>query len=70
MNLSGSKGRISGVTKELATQWSQTKNYWRYDKAREFDHRYMQEILIRMDKALAIIEKLDEIIGKVQKDCE
>src|ERR1041384_7623821 len=28
MNLSGSKSRLVGITKELALQWEQTKNYW------------------------------------------
>lgn len=70
MNLSGCKGRISGVTKDLFVHWAQTKNYWRDDKAREFEHRYVSEMLIRMDKAIAVIEKLDEVMKKVQKDCE
>jgi hypothetical protein len=70
MNLSGSKGRISGATKELTVNWTQVKNYWRDDKAREFEHHYVSEMLIRMDKAIAVIEKLDEIIRRVEKDCE
>jgi hypothetical protein len=70
MNLSGTKGRLSGVTKDLSAQWAEVKNHWRDDKAREFEHRYVSEMRIRMDKAIAIIEKLDEVVRKVQKDCE
>ena len=70
MNLSGSKSRLVGVTKELALQWEQTKHYWRDAKSQEFERRYIQELLITTDKTVAVIEKLDELLKKVHNDCE
>jgi len=70
MNLSGSKSRLVGVTKELCAQWDQTKNYWRDAKGQEFEHKYMEELLINMDRTVTVIEKLDELIRKVRSDCE
>jgi ribosome-binding factor A len=70
MNLSGNKGRIMGAAKELSLQWNQTKNYWRDAKSREFERRYMQELHASLDKALAVIDKLDELLKKVRSDCE
>jgi hypothetical protein len=30
----------------------------------------MEELLIRVDKAVTVIEKLDALLTKVRKDCE
>jgi predicted outer membrane protein len=59
-----------GVTKELSLRWEETRNYWRDAKSQEFDKKYMEELLARVDKAVTIIEKLDEVLKKVQSDCE
>ena len=70
MNLSGSKSRLTGITKELALQWEETKNYWNDGKSREFEHRYIEELLVGVDKTVMVIEKLDELLRKVKHDCE
>jgi len=70
MNLSGSKSRLVGITKELALQWEQTKNYWNDGKSREFEHRYIEELLVSVDKTVMVIEKLDELLRKVRSECE
>ena len=51
-------------------RWRETKAYWRDAKGEEFERRYMEELLIRVDKTVTMIEKLDELLAKVRKDCE
>ena len=70
MSMAGSKARLVGLTKELSLKWDDTKNYWRDAKAQEFERKYLQELFIGMDKAIAVIEKLDELLKKVRSDCE
>jgi len=70
MNLSGNKSRLVGTTKELSLRWTETRNYWRDAKSQEFDQKYIQELLARVDKAVTVIEKLDEVLRKVKSDCE
>ena len=70
MNLSGNKSRLMGATQELLLRWTETRNYWRDAKSQEFDQKYMQELRARVDKAVTIIEKLDEVLKKVRSDCE
>jgi hypothetical protein len=70
MNLSGSKSRLVGSARELSLKWKETKNYWRDEKSQEFERRYLEELFIRVDKTVAIIEKLDDILKKVRSDCE
>ena len=70
MNLNANKNRLVGITRELLLQWDETKNYWHDDKAREFEHRYIEALSQSVDRAVNVIEKLDEILKKVRSDCE
>jgi len=68
MKASGS--RLAGLTKELRAQWMDTKNYWKDTKSQEFEHKYMDELLASVDRAVTVIEQLDKLVSKIRKDCE
>jgi hypothetical protein len=70
MSAVGSKSRLTGASKELALKWEETKNHWRDEKSAEFERKYLQELFVGMDKAISVIEKLDELLKKVRSDCE
>jgi len=70
MSAGGSQGRLLGASKELALKWEDTKNYWRDERSAEFERKYLQELFVSMDKSIAVIEKLDELLKKVRSDCE
>jgi hypothetical protein len=70
MSAGGSQGRLAAASKELALKWADTKNYWRDERSAEFERKYLQELFVSMDKAIAVIEKLDELLKKVRSDCE
>ena len=70
MNLSGTKNRLMALTKGLAVQWDETKNHWWDAKTREFERRYITELLVNVDRSVTAIEQLDEVLNKVRKDCE
>ena len=70
MNLSGTKSRLAGVTKELSLRWTETKYSWRDAKSQEFQHRYLEELFAQVDRSLTALEKLDVLLDKVRKDCE
>jgi hypothetical protein len=70
MSAVGSKGRLLGASKELSLKWEDTKNHWRDEKSREFERKYLQELFAGMEKAITVIEKLDELLKKVRSDCE
>ena len=70
MSAATSKGRLTGAAKQLALQWQETKNYWRDEKSAEFERKYLQELLLGVDKAVAVIDKLDELLKKIRSDCE
>ena len=70
MNLNGTKSRLTGATKELSLRWSETRNHWRDAKSQEFHQQYMQELFARVERTGTIIDKLAEVLKKVQDDCE
>ena len=70
MNLTGNKAQLSGATKELLLRWSETKNHWHDGKSREFEERYMNELMARVENAATLIDKLEEVLQKVHKDCD
>jgi hypothetical protein len=70
MSVAGQRTRLMGMTKELALRWEETKNHWRDAKGEEFERRYMQELVARMDKSLGVMSKLDQLLNKIRNDCE
>jgi hypothetical protein len=70
MNLAGTKSKLAGAARELSLQWEETKNFWRDAKCAEFEHHYLEELFAGVDKTIAIIDKLDELLKKVRSDCE
>jgi len=70
MNLSGSRNRLIALTKELSLRWEETGSYWRDAKSQEFEHKYLSELRAGVDKSVTVLEKLEELLTKVRKDCE
>jgi hypothetical protein len=70
MNLNGTKSRLTGATKELLLRWTETRNHWRDAKSHEFHQQYMQELFARVERAGTMIDKLAEVLKKIQDDCE
>ena len=70
MSLSGSRSRLAAISKELSLRWLETKYYWKDTKSQEFEQRFMDDLLARVDKTVTVVEKLDQLLSKVRKDCE
>jgi len=70
MNLSGNKSRLVGATREISLRWAQTREHWRDAKCQEFDRQYMQELVARVGRTATIMDKLGEVLTKIETDCE
>jgi hypothetical protein len=66
----GNGFKLAAITKEFSYQWQQTKEYWNDAKSEEFEHKYIEELLSNVDKAVAVIDELDKLVGKIRSDCE
>ena len=70
MSLSGNRGRLVGLTRDISLEWAETKNYWRDVKSEEFDRRFMAELSVHVNRAVIVLEQMDELLKKVRSDCE
>jgi hypothetical protein len=70
MNLSGNKSRLVGLTREISLRWEETKEHWRDARSEEFDRRFMAELDASVNRAVLIVDKLDEVLKKLRSDCE
>ena len=68
--MKASGNRLIAITRELWSQWQQTKSCWRDAKSLEFEHKYMEELLASVERTATVMEQLDKLITKVRKDCE
>lgn len=70
MSLAGTKSRTSALTKDLWLRWHETRNHWRDAKAEQFEKDHLSELFFNVDRTITAMEKLDELLAKVRKDCE
>jgi hypothetical protein len=70
MSLVAQRSRLRSLAHDLALRWDETKSSWRDSKSEEFERRFLAELGPRVEKSVEIIEKLDELLTKVRKDCE
>lgn len=70
MNLSGQKSRLTGLTRQIILDWAETKARWSDAKSREFDSRFMVELLASVDRTAQVVDKLEILLAKVRSDCE
>lgn len=70
MSLSGNRGRLTGLTRDISLQWEETKNYWRDAKSDEFERKFMVELSGHVNRATMVLEQLEELLKKVRSDCE
>ena len=70
MNLSGNRGRLIGLTRELLLRWEETKNFWRDAKSEEFERKYIVELSAHVNRSVLVLEQLEELLKKVRSDCE
>jgi thymidylate synthase len=70
MSLAANKTRLTSVTQELFNRWRETQQYWRDNKAAEFERLYMEELNASVNAAAGVVDQLDKIIAKIKRDCE
>jgi hypothetical protein len=68
--MSATQSRLVSLTNELKAEWAQTKHSWNDAKSREFEERFMSELIPAVNQAIVTIESLERILAKLRQDCE
>ena len=61
---------MAAITKNLTTDWRDTKESWMDAKSAEFDRKYIEELIANVDASMEIMDKLDKVLAKIRSDCE
>ena len=70
MSINASASRNAALTRDLEARWNSTREYWTDHRSREFDQKYMRELLSSVNILVAAAQELDKIIAKVKTDCD
>jgi hypothetical protein len=70
MSINASASRIAALTRDLEAKWNFTREYWTDHRSREFEQKYLRELLSSVNMLVAASQELDKIVSKVKKDCE
>jgi len=70
MNLSGNKSRLVGLTRELILEWDETKTHWRDLKSAEFERQFLTELSANVNRAVLVLDQLEELLKKTRSECE
>ncbi len=70
MNVGSHRTLLVTATKELSRQWEQTKDSWQDAKSKEFEQKYLLDILSGVDRAAGVFEQLEKLVARVRNECE
>ena len=68
--MSESRNRLVSLTRELLSEWENTKQYWNDSKSTEFEKRFLDELRSGVNAAVTNIESLERILSKIHDDCD
>jgi hypothetical protein len=70
VNVSTNGKVVLTATRELSRKWTQTKQHWRDAKSEEFEREYIADLISDVERAIPILEELDQLISTVRRECE
>ena len=70
MNISSNGKLLAAATKDLIRKWEETKHSWSDGKSRDFEQKFLFELMTGVERAVPVFDDLDKLINKVRSDCE
>jgi hypothetical protein len=70
MNISGNGKMLVAATKDLSLRWAETREAWQDARSREFEEKFLVELMASVERAAPVFDDLDKVISKVRSDCE
>ncbi len=68
MNAAGT--RLGALTKDIWLRWQETRQHWDDSQSREFESKYLQELVSSVERTMVVIEDLDKVVARIRSDCE
>jgi uncharacterized protein YukE len=69
MSVEGARQRAQASLRDLKAKWEQAGASWRDATAEAFGERYVERLEQAIRTALPAMEKMTEVLSRVQRDC-
>ena len=70
MNISSNGKMLVMATKALSVKWAKTADSWTDTKSREFEQKFLADLMASVDRAVPVFDDLDKILSRIRSDCE
>lgn len=64
-----SVNRLQREARQLQERWSETKESWRDQRAKEFEETYLEPLIPHLKLALAAVYELQEVVQTLEREC-
>ncbi|UCD30221.1 MAG: hypothetical protein JSV03_07060 [Planctomycetota bacterium] len=69
MSVSAGRAIIKDASKKFLARWNSTKMMWRDENSRQFEEKFLTELLAKLRKAEGVMEHMDAVLNRVRHDC-
>jgi len=69
LSMQSSKAKIHHAFKELTVAWAEAREQWNDPASDHFRERFLDPLEARVRAAVGAIERMDEVMAKVKRDC-
>ncbi len=70
MSLMESKGALAKATKDLLARWRDVTGFWSDAQSQEFEKVYLFQIEQDVRSALGALDRMNQVLQKIESDCE
>jgi hypothetical protein len=70
MSLSTGRYQLANAFKALKLEWQSTDTVWRDQVRTDFAETYWEPLEARLASVLTAIDRLDQALGQMKRDCE
>jgi hypothetical protein len=70
MSLATGRYQLSNAFKALKAEWESSENVWRDIVRKEFAEEQWEPLVARMASILSAMDRLDQALGQMKRDCE
>ena len=70
MSLADSKATLSKASRELFSRWEDVQSVWSDAQSDAFEKTYLWQLSQDVRAALAALDHMNQILQKIESDCE
>lgn len=70
MSVAASKAQLNDAMKTLHAQWRATREQWQDAAAQRFEDNHLATAERSVHAAVRAMDQLDEVLRRIQRDCE